>query len=82
MAKKKQDKNIPLFNLKNLKSKSRLKAATLLTPQEVADRLRLKRSTVWRYIREGKIKAIKFNQRTYRVLERDLNQFLRKCRRS
>ena len=50
-------------------------------PQEVADRLRLRRSTVWRYIREGKIKAIMFNKRTYRISEKDLNQFLRKCKK-
>ncbi len=77
MARKKQEKSIPLFNLKNPKQK--LKATSLLTPQEVAERLRLRRSTVWRYIREGRIKAIKLNQRTYRIFEKDLNRFLRKC---
>ena len=74
---KKEEKNIPLFDLK--KQKQKLRATSLLTPQEVAEHLRLKRSTVWRYIREGKIKAIRLNKRTYRVFEKDLNRFLRKC---
>ena len=79
MARINKKNNLPLFNLKKLPRK--LKATSLLTPQEVADRLRLRRSTVWRYIRDGKIKAFMFNKRTYRVLEKDLNQFLRRCRK-
>ncbi len=76
---KKEPKKIPLFNTSRHARK--IKATTLLTPQEVAERLRLKRSTIWEYIRKGKIKAIRFNKRTWRILEKDLNKFLKQCRR-
>ena len=48
------------------------------TPQEVANRLKISRATVWRYIREKKLKVIKFTKRTYRISEKDLNGFLKK----
>lgn len=79
MAKKNQKSNVPLFEVSKSKVKSR--AINLLTPQEVADRLRLRRATVWRYIRDGKIKAMMFNKRTYRVAEKDFKKFLRECRK-
>jgi len=80
MAKPNKKNNLPLFKIGD-RTPRKLRAINLLTPQEVADRLRLRRSTVWRYIREGKIKAIMFNKRTYRISEKDLNQFLRKCKK-
>jgi len=48
------------------------------TPQEVANRLKISRATVWRYIRKKKLKVIKFTKRTYRISEKDLNDFLKK----
>ena len=50
----------------------------LLTPGEVAKRLKVSRATIWRYIREAKLKVIKFTKRTYRISEKDLNDFLKK----
>ncbi len=76
---KKAAKEISLFNTSRHARK--INVATLLTPQEVSERLRLKRATVWHYIREGKLKAIRFNKRTWRILEKDLNKFLKQCRR-
>lgn len=75
---KKKAKKIPLFNTSRHARK--INATTLLTPQEVSERLRLKRATIWSYIREGKLKAIRFNKRTWRILEKDLNKFLKQCR--
>ena len=48
------------------------------TPQEVANKLKISRATVWRYIRNKKLKIIKFTKRTYRITEKDLNDFLKK----
>jgi len=50
----------------------------LLTPQQVAKRLGVCRESVWRYIRKGKLKAIKLTPRNFRIVEKDLNQFLKK----
>ena len=47
----------------------------LLTMQEVANRLKVSVWTVRRYIRDGKLKAIKLN-RGLRVREEDLERFL------
>lgn len=78
MKKKNNLKKIPLFNTSRHSGK--IKVATLLTPQEVSERLRLKRTTIWHYIRDGKLKAIRFNKKTWRILEKDLNKFLKQCR--
>jgi len=59
-----------------MKQKSRNN--NFFTPQEVANRLKVSRATVWRYIREKKLKVIKFTERTYRISEKDLNSFLEK----
>jgi len=50
----------------------------LLTPQQVAKRLGVCRESVWRYIRKGKLKAIKLTPRNFRIDEKDLNQFLKR----
>ncbi|MCD6410444.1 helix-turn-helix domain-containing protein [bacterium] len=75
----KEKNNLALF--KNKKKIRKIRAINLLTPQEVAERLRLTRRTIMKYIREGKIKAIKLNRRIYRISEKDLNVFLKKCKR-
>jgi len=49
----------------------------LLTVNETAKILRLNPETVARYIREGKIPAIKFG-RVWRVEEKDLEEFIKK----
>jgi excisionase family DNA binding protein len=47
----------------------------LYTPQEVADILKLKATTIRAYIRDGKLKAAKFG-REYRVSKEDLEKFV------
>jgi len=49
---------------------------TLLTPDEVANRLKISRFTVMDYLRAGRIKAIKVG-RLWRIRESDLEAFLR-----
>ena len=48
----------------------------LLTLYEVAERLRLHYNTIYKYVRSGKLKAIKL-ERVYRVKERELEKFIR-----
>jgi excisionase family DNA binding protein len=51
----------------------------LYTPQEVADYLKVDVRTVYRWLREGEMNAIRF-QREYRVAETDLRDFLERRR--
>ena len=51
-------------------------AESLLTPQEVARRLRVDHSTVLRFCRNGRLPAVKVG-RSYRIKESDLAPFLR-----
>ncbi len=76
----KSKKGIPLFKQKNPEGK-RIRATTLLTTQEAAERLRLRRETILEYIKMGKIKAIQFNKRIYRIQEKDLDRFIKKCQK-
>ena len=52
----------------------------VLTLKEVADRLRLHPNTLRRYIKEGKLAAMKFG-RVWRVEEKDLEEFMRANKR-
>lgn len=52
----------------------------LLTVNETAKILRLNTETVARYIREGKISAVKLG-RVWRVEEKDLEEFIRERKR-
>ena len=47
----------------------------LLTPEEVAEALRLHHLTILKFIRNKKLKSIKLG-RVYRIKETDLNDFL------
>ena len=47
----------------------------LLTPSDVAERLKLNSLTIYKYIRRGELKAAKFG-RTYRISEKDLENFI------
>ena len=51
----------------------------LYTPQEVADYLKVDVRTVYRWLREGEMNAIRF-QREYRIAESDLRDFLERRR--
>lgn len=46
-----------------------------LTPQEVADKLKVNLRTIYRWIREGKLKAVKIVG-GWRISEADLNKML------
>lgn len=47
----------------------------LLTPSEVAGRLKMNLLTIYKYIRSGRLVAVRFN-RTYRIREKDLENFI------
>ena len=48
----------------------------LLTPEEVAEILKIQRKTVYSYIKDGKIKAGKVGKE-WRIREEDLKEYLR-----
>ena len=48
----------------------------LLTPQEVADRLRLGVRGVYDIVRAGQLPALKFGHRTLRVKQSDLEAYI------
>ena len=48
----------------------------LLTPEEVAEILSLNIMTIYRYIKQGKLKALKVGTSQYRVKESVLKAFL------
>ena len=50
----------------------------LLTSKQVANKLGVSEFTIWRYIKAGKLKAIKLTPRNFRIEEKDLIQFLKK----
>jgi len=52
-------------------------ARNLLTVLEVAEWARVHPKTVYRWIREGRLEAIQFGPRTFRVPEDAITQFLR-----
>ena len=54
-------------------------ARNLLTALEVAEWARVHPKTVYRWIREGKLEAIQFGPRTFRVPEDAIGQFLRQA---
>ena len=48
----------------------------LFTPQEVAQKLKIDMSTVYRWIREGRLKAVKMGH-FWRISESELNRLLK-----
>jgi len=48
-----------------------------MTPQEVADRLKVSRDTVLRWLRSGKLPAAHLGHKTYRITEDALEAFMR-----
>jgi len=52
---------------------------TFLTPQEVADLLKLEVGTVYGYIRSGKLRAVRIGNR-FRVEKDDLDAFIAAAR--
>ena len=58
--------------------KSTWNARNLLTVPEVAEWARVHPKTVYRWIKEGKLEAIQFGPRTFRVPEDAISKFLLK----
>ena len=52
-------------------------ARNLLTVPEVAEWARVHPKTVYRWIKEGRLEAIQFGPRTFRIPEDAVTQFLR-----
>jgi len=50
----------------------------LLTPKQVAKMLGVSEYTIYRYIKAGKLKAIKLTAFNFRIDEKDLNEFIKK----
>jgi len=48
------------------------------TPLEIADLLKVCRTTIWRYIRSGQLKAVKLSIKNYRISKKELERFLNK----
>ena len=55
-----------------------MKDLKLLTPVEVAKKLRISRRTIYRLIEKKKLKAIKVSFNIYRITEKDLKDFIKK----
>ena len=50
----------------------------LYTPKQIAKMFGVSEFTIWRYIKSGRLKAIKFSARNFRIEEKDLNNFIKK----
>ena len=53
----------------------------LLKPKEVAERLRIHESSVYRMVEDGRIGSYRINRATIRISEDDLNEYLEGGRR-
>ena len=51
---------------------------TYYTPEEVADILKVRKHTVWNWLREGTLKGTKINGKIWRITDKDLEAFLNK----
>jgi excisionase family DNA binding protein len=51
----------------------------MYTPKEIADYLKVDKHTVYRWLREGELKAIRF-RREYRISESQLREFIEEHR--
>ena len=48
------------------------------TPEEVADILKVRKHTVWNWLREGTLKGTKINGKIWRITDKDLEAFINK----
>ena len=51
---------------------------TYYTPEEVADILKVRKHTVWNWLREGTLKGTKINGKIWRITDKDLVAFINK----
>ena len=54
---------------------------TYYTPEEVADILKVRKHTVWNWLREGTLKGTKINGKIWRITDKDLEAFINKDER-
>lgn len=52
-------------------------AITYLTPEQAAERLQVVVETVYRWLREGKLRGSKLSRKMWRIAEPDLNDFMK-----
>lgn len=50
----------------------------LLTPEQISKKLKVSIFTVYRWIKAGKLKAIKLTPRVFRIEEKELKIFIKK----
>lgn len=55
----------------------RIENSKLYTPEEVADMLKVKKQTVWKWLRQGILHGVKIGK-LWRIPEKDLTEFLEK----
>ncbi len=53
----------------------------ILTIKEAAEYLKCHKATVYRLIKEGKVKAIKYSKRNIRIVQSDLDVYLTELRK-
>ena len=51
---------------------------TYYTPEEVADILKVRKHTVWNWLREGTLKGTKINGKIWSITDKDLEAFINK----
>ena len=51
---------------------------TYYTPEEVADILKVRKHTVWNWLREGTLKGTKINGKIWHITDKDLEAFINK----
>ena len=56
------------------------KSQTYYTTEEVADLLKVNKESVRRWVRSGKLKAVKLSGKFIRISQDDLNQFVEDMR--
>lgn len=50
---------------------------TYYTPEEVADILKVRKHTVWNWLREGTLKGTKINGKIWRITDEELEAFIK-----
>lgn len=67
---------IHVNRIKRRYEKYYLEGEEVYTPEEVAELLKVDKETVFEYIRDGKIKAVRLTQLTYRILKSEVEYLL------
>lgn len=57
--------------------KCTIETVNVLTPEQVAERVQVNKATVLRWIKAGRLPAVKLGHKTIRIEEADLERFLK-----